>query len=142
MAPRAVTNEDQFVAAVQAMPVEYLECRSSQHKMSITDPFRVVDSEHEHGARPHMGNKVYARRDLSCDRCGMERHDFYAISSRRGHMMLTRINASYNPPEGYATQGLGRIPASRGLVMGIALQQEIQETEVRGQGRPRKGGAA
>jgi len=135
---RGVANtEDAYLAHLANMPEEYIECRSTQHRMTITNPFRVVDSRVEDGAWPHMGNHVYAKRVLTCDRCGMVRNDFYAISSRRGHTYLTKINATYQPPEGYAVTGLGRVEGSRGLVLGLGL--DISDTPVRGRGRPRKG---
>jgi hypothetical protein len=133
---RVASAEDAYLAHLANMPEEYLECRSTQHKMTITDPFRIVDSRAEEGAYPHMGNYVYAKRSLTCDRCGMVRHDFYSISSRRGHTYLTKINATYQPPEGYAVSGLGRVEGSRGLVLGLGL--DITDIPVRGRGRPRK----
>ena len=140
---RGVANvDDAYLAAISDMPEAYLECRGSQHRMEITDPFRVVDSRSEQGAQPHMGHDVYAKRVLVCDRCGMERRDFYAITSRRGHTMLVKINATYSPPEGYAISGLGRVAGSRGLVLGMELEHQIQATKTRGRGRPRKGGDA
>ena len=135
---RGVANtEDAYLTHLANMPEEYIECRSTQHRMAITEPFRVVDSRVEQGAWPHMGNHVYAKRTLTCDRCGMVRHDFYAISSRRGHTYLTKINATYEPPEGYSVSGLGRVEGSRGLVLGLGL--DISDTPVRGRGRPRRG---
>lgn len=137
-----MTVEDDFLDAVGDMVEAYLECRGSQHLMEITDPFRIVDSRVEERARPHMGHDVYAKRDLRCDRCGMVRHDFYAITSSRGHTMLVKINATYEPPEGYSVSGLGRVPGGRGLVLGMALDRAISRTAVRGRGRPRRGGDA
>jgi len=135
---RRVSNtEDAYLASLANMPEEYLECRSTQHRMAITEPFRVVDARNEEGARPHMNNYLYAKRVLTCDRCGMVRNDFYAISSRRGHTYLTKINATYLPPEGYAVHGLGRVEGSRGLVLGLGL--DLDDIPVRGRGRPRKG---
>ena len=134
---RVATTEDAYLATLANMPETYLECRSTQHRMTITDPFRVVDSRTEQGARPHMGHTLYAKRVLACDRCGMVRNDFYAISSRRGHTYLTKINATYLPPDGYAVTGLGRVEGSRGLVLGLGL--DLGDTPVRGRGRPRKG---
>jgi hypothetical protein len=71
----------------------------------------------------------------------MIRHDYYSMTSRRGHTMLEKINATYEPPPGYATKGLGRIQGNRGLVLGMALEREINGTPVRGRGRPRRGQA-
>lgn len=130
--------EDAFLHAIAEMPDTYQECRATQHRMNITDPFRIVDTKAEAGTRPHLGHEVYAKRVLVCDRCGMERRDYYAISSRRGHTVLRRINATYLAPEGYATVGLGRVTDNRGLILGLALEAEIQgQTPKRG--RPRKG---
>jgi hypothetical protein len=131
------TTEDAYLASLANMPEAYLDCRSTQHRMNVTDSFRIVDTRTEHGARPHMGHTLYAKRVLTCDRCGMVRNDFYAISSRRGHNFLTKINATYEPPEGYAVTGLGRVEGSRGLVLGMGL--DLGETPVRGRGRPRRG---
>jgi hypothetical protein len=127
--------EDAYLAALGDMPETYLECRSTQHRMNVTDSFRIVDTRTEKGARPHMGHTLYAKRVCTCDRCGMVRNDFYAISSRRGHNYLTKINATYEPPEGYSVPGLGRVEGSRGLALGLGL--DIGETQVRGRGRPR-----
>jgi len=146
MALRSVGNaEDAFLSAVESMPEGYLECRGSQHRFNIVEAFRIVDSGHEQGARSHGGEKVYARRTLKCDRCidpetghSMVRHDFYRITSRRGHTFLEKINATYDPPPGYATKGLGRIDGNRGLVLGAQLERAMGETPVRGRGRPRK----
>lgn len=131
------TTEDAYLATLANMPESYLECRSTQHRMNIADPFRVVDTEAEEGARPHMGHKIYAKRILECDRCGMVRNDYYAITSRRGHTVLTKINATYEQPEGYAVTGLGRVEGGRGLVLGLGLN--LASVPVRGRGRPRKG---
>lgn len=134
---RSVANsEDAYLAHLANMPENYLDCRSTQHRMNVTDPFRIVDSRNEEGARPHMGHTLYAKRVLECDRCGMVRNDFYAISSRRGHTVLTKINATYQAPDGYNISGLGRVPSSRGLVLGLGL--DLSDTPVRGRGRPRR----
>ena len=148
MPPRAVDNEDLYYAALEVMARDYphyLECRGGQHLMELQDPFRIVDSKVEQGARPHMGHDVYAKRQYECSRCGKKRNDFYEISSHRGHMVLKRINATYQDPPGFAITGLGRMPLARGLVMGMALQAEIGNIAVPGRGRPRRargGGAA
>lgn len=133
------STEDAFLHAIAEMPESYQECRATQHRMNVTEPFRIVDTRAEQGARPHMGNNVYAKRTLECDRCGMVRNDFYAITSRRGHTYLRRINATYTPPDGYATVGLGRITGNRGLVLGLALEASVQTVDIPGRGRPRKG---
>lgn len=130
-----VSTEDAYVAQLSNLPGEYLECRSTQHRMNITNPFRIVDTRAEADARAHMGHLLYARRDLECDRCGMVRHDFYAITSRRGHAVLTRINATYHAPEGYLITGLGTVPGRRGLALGIGL--DLSDVPVQGRGRPR-----
>lgn len=137
-----MTVEDDFLDATTEMPDTYLECRGSQHRMVLTEAFRIVDSRVEQRAQPHMGHDVYAKRSMECDRCGMVRHDFYAITSRRGHTMLVKINATYQPPEGYAVSGLGRVSGGRGLVLGMALDRAMNKTATRGRGRPRKGGDA
>ena len=134
------SNEDAYLASLADMPDAYLECRATQHRMNVTDPFRIVDSRTEQGAREHKGHTLYAKRVCTCDRCGMVRNDYYAISSRRGHHFLTKINATYEPPEGYAVHGLGRVEGGRGLVLGLGL--DLSETPVRGRGRPRRGGGA
>ena len=131
------STEDAFINAVAAMPPEFLACRGSSHRFNISDDFRVVDSVHEQGKRPQGGQQVYAERRLECDRCGMVRVDHYAITSRGGHTMLTKINAIYSAPEGYATVGLGRIAGNRGLVLGMALDNQLQGRN-RGRGRPRR----
>lgn len=136
--------EDAYLTALQNMPEGYLECRSTQHRMNVTEPFRIVDTDNEAGARPHMGHKIYAKRTLECDRCvdpetghGMIRHDFYAITSRRGHTVLTKINSTYVGPPRYFIEGLGRPEGARGLVLGLGL--DLSSVPVRGRGRPRKG---
>jgi hypothetical protein len=149
MALRSVRNvEDAFLEAVDEMPEGYLECRGSQHRFNIIEPFRIVDSAHEAGARPHMGHVVYAKRTLKCDRCidpetgkSMIRHDFYAITSRRGHTYLEKINATYEGPPRYATKGLGRVDGNRGLILGAQLDLAMNQAPVRGRGRPKKGTA-
>lgn len=128
--------EDAYLTALTNMPDSYQECRSTQHRMNVVDQFRIVDTEHEAGARPHLGHTLYAKRTLACDRCGMQRNDFYAISSRRGHTYLTKINATYSPPEGYAVTGLGRVEGGRGLALGRDL--DLSGVPVRGRGRPRR----
>jgi hypothetical protein len=137
--------EGEFLAAVEQMPEGYLECRGSQHRFNLIEPFRIVDSGREQGYRSHGGHQVYAVRVLECDRCidpetghGMIRHDYYEITSHRGHTFLRKINASYLPPAGYATSGLGRIAGNRGLVLGAALDRTMNGTPVRGRGRPRR----
>jgi len=138
--------EDAFLAAAGDMPDAYLECRGSQHRFNIAEPFRIVDSGREEGFRKHGGHQVYAVRKMVCDRCidpetghSMVRYDFYEITSHRGHTFLQKIDARYEPPPGYATTGLGRIAGNRGLVLGMALDRAIASTPTRGRGRPRKG---
>lgn len=145
MPPRQVDSEDLYYAALQEMArehPEYLECRGGQHRMNLVEPFRIVDTDNETGMYPHEGHRVYARRVLECDRCGKRRNDFYAITSHRGHTLLRRINATYEDPPGYAIPGLGRVPNARGLVMGMALDENMSGTQVRGRGRPRRGEAS
>lgn len=143
---RAVqTPEDAFLSVAEEMPDGYLECRGSQHRFVLIEPFRIVDSEREDGARPHQGHVKYARRVLECDRCidpetghGMIRYDFYSISSLRGHTFLEKINARYIAPAGYSVKGIGRVENNRGLILGAQLDRSLQGTVVRGRGRPSK----
>ena len=141
---RAVRDvEDAFlerVATWKEEHPEYLICRTSQHRWpQVPPPFRVVDSRTEEGEYAHHGQTTYAKRTLTCERCGGKRHDYYAMTSRRGHTILRKLDARYDLPPGYATKGLGAVPDARGLILGLELQDVINETPVPGRGRPKKG---
>jgi hypothetical protein len=141
-----MTAEDDFLASYEDKPDGYLECRGSQHRFVTVEPFRIVDSRNEEGFYAHEGNYTYAYRRMECDRCvdpetghGMIRHDFYAISSRRGHTYLEKISARYQPPAGYyAPPGLGGLAGNRGLILGAQLDRNVNVTPIRGRGRPRR----
>jgi len=146
-AVRAAGNDavEEFLKIADEMPDGYLECRGSQHRFVTAEPWRVVDSRNEEGFYPHQGNTTYAYRRMECDRCidpetgvGMIRHDFYAITSHRGHTFLRKIDSRYTPPRGYATRGLGRVEGNRGLILGAALDRAMGAVAVRGRGRPKK----
>lgn len=141
-----MTVEDDFMAMTEEMPEGYLECRGSQHRFVTVEPFRIIDSRREEGFYAHEGNATYAYRKMQCDRCvdpetglSMVRHDFYSITSHRGHTFLEKINSRYEPPPHYATKGLGRVAGNRGLILGAQLDRNINVTQIRGRGRPRKG---
>lgn len=142
-----MTAEDDFVDAIEDMPESYIECRGTQHRWVLIEPFRIVDTRRENGAHPHMGEQVYARRVLECDRCideetgrGALRFDYYRITSHRGHTFLEKLGSSgYKTPKGYAVKGTGRGAGTRGLVLGMALDRAMNATRTRGRGRPRRG---
>ena len=135
-----VDREDAFLAAVADMQPEYLICRTNQHRWpEVPQAFRVVDSKVEEHEYAHRGQTRYAKRELVCDRCGTVRHDYYEMTSRRGHTILRKLDARYEYPTGYATKGLGVVPDYRGLILGLALDEALNATPVRGRGRPKKG---
>jgi hypothetical protein len=140
---RSVADEDDlFVSAIAAMPEAYVECRSMMHAWEITSHFRVVDSGNEESARERGGERVYARRDLTCTRCGMTRTDAFRITSRRGRTALRKLGSTYHPPEGYSIPGVGRGGAGmKDLVYGAQFDHDVVDTPVRGRGRPRRGEA-
>jgi len=141
-----MTVEDDFLAMAAGMPDGYLECRGSQHRFVTVENWRVVDSRREEGFYSHNGETTYAYRRMQCDRCvdpetglSMVRHDFYRITSHRGHTFLEKLQPRYQAPPGYATRGLGRVMGSRGLILGAQLDRAMNVTPIRGRGRPRKG---
>ena len=140
---RAVADPvDVFIAAIEEMPEAFLTCRGAQHRWPQTlPPFHVIDSKREKDRHPRGGHDTYAERVLICDRCGMERSDAYAITSMRGRTALHRINSTYTPPPGYSIEGVKgqSTKGLRDLIHGAAFDRDINHTQVRGRGRPRKG---
>lgn len=141
-----MTVEDDFLALAAEMPDGYLECRGSQHRFVTVEEWRIIDSRREEGFHAHVGEQTYAYRRMQCDRCvdpetglSMIRHDFYRITSLRGHTFLEKITSRYEAPPHYATKGLGRVGGNRGLILGAALDRTMNVTSIRGRGRPRKG---
>lgn len=131
---------DAYIAAITSLPERFLVCRDTQHRWPLEPPpFHVVDSKRETGRRARGGHAVYAERVFVCERCGMERSDAYQITSLRGRTSLRRINASYDPPDGYRIEGVGQsVRGMRDLLHGVMFDRAVADTPVQGRGRPKK----
>lgn len=129
-----ITEEvEAFLNALAGVPDAYLECRSMKHAWQQDTLFTLVDTGRETSRRARGGERVFAERNLTCLRCGMERSDAYRVTKIGRYTALKKLTSTYTPPEGYYVKGAGRLGAE--LVLGAKFDRDTNVVPIKGRKR-------